>query len=133
MAIQLSAKTEVKVGELVVKNLTSIPSFSEQKSTVEVTSLDNEGRVYINGLKEPNESLEFSGFYDGAEFKKLRDLAEQGGQHEIQIKLPDGVTISFTGEISVAIGELSVGEAMTFVLAITPNTDVTFDFTAIGE
>lgn len=45
MAIMLTAKTQVKVGELIVKNITSVPSFSETKSTVEVTSLENEARV----------------------------------------------------------------------------------------
>lgn len=46
----LSAKTKVELGDLVVKNLTSIPSFNETKSTLEVTTLDNEARVYISGL-----------------------------------------------------------------------------------
>ena len=55
MAIMLTAKTKVQVGDLVVKNITSVPSFSETKSTVEVTSLENEARVYIAGLKEPAE------------------------------------------------------------------------------
>lgn len=50
MAIMLTAKTKVQVGDLVVKNITSVPSFSETKSTVEVTSLENEARVYIAGL-----------------------------------------------------------------------------------
>ena len=49
MAIMLSAKTQVKVGDLIVKNITSVPSFSEQKATVETTSLENEGRTYIAG------------------------------------------------------------------------------------
>lgn len=130
MAIMLTAKTQVKVGELIVKNITSVPSFSETKSTVEVTSLENEARVYIAGLKEPAESLEFQGYYDGVEFKKLRDLAEAGEQ-SIEIKLPDGVVISFTGDVSVAIGELAVGEATTFTMRVTPKTEIAFNFTAL--
>ncbi len=132
MAVMLTAKTQVKVGELVVKNLTSVPSFSETKSTIEVTALEHEARVYIAGLKEPADSLEFSGYYDGAEFKKLRDLAEAGEQ-EIEITLPDGVKITFTGDVSVAIGELAVGEATTFTMAVTPKTEIDFDFSAIQE
>ena len=49
----LSAKTKVELGDLVdlvVKNLTSIPAFNETKATLEVTTLDNEARVYISGL-----------------------------------------------------------------------------------
>ena len=45
MAIMLTAKTKVQVGDLVVKNISNVPSFSETKSTVEVTSLENEARV----------------------------------------------------------------------------------------
>ena len=41
----LSAKTKVELGTLVVKNLTSIPALTETKSTLEITSLDNEARV----------------------------------------------------------------------------------------
>ena len=83
-------------------------------------------------VKEPAESLEFQGYYDGAEFKKLRDLAEAGEQ-EIQITLPDGVVISFTGDVSVAIGELSVGEAVQFTMAVTPKTDIAFNFEALQQ
>jgi hypothetical protein len=130
MAIMLSAKTKVMIGDLHVKNLTSVPAFNETKATLEVTSLDNEARVYISGLKEPAESLEFSGYYEAAEFKKLRDLAEQGGQQDVSIELPDGLVISFKGEISVGLGEIAVGEAPTFTLAITPGTEFEFDFSA---
>ena len=133
MAIMLSAKTKVMIGDLHVKNLTSVPAFNETKATLEVTSLDNEARVYISGLKEPAESLEFSGYYEAAEFKKLRDLAEQGGQKDISIELPDGLVISFKGEISVGLGEIAVGEAPTFTLAITPATELDFDFSACED
>ena len=45
MAIMLSAKTKVTIGDLHVKYLTSVPAFNETKATLEVTSLDNEARV----------------------------------------------------------------------------------------
>lgn len=77
-------------------------------------------------------ALEFQGYYDGAEFKKLRDLCEAGEQ-PIEIKLPDGVVISFTGDVSCAIGELSVGEAATFTMAVTPKTEIAFNFTALQQ
>ena len=83
-------------------------------------------------MKEPAESLEFQGYYDGVEFKKLRDKAEAGEQ-EIQITLPDGVVISFTGDVSVAIGELSVGEATTFTMSVTPKSEIAFNFEALAQ
>ena len=46
----LTAKTKVVIGDLEVKNLTSVPAFNETKSTIEVTTLENEARVYIAGL-----------------------------------------------------------------------------------
>jgi predicted secreted protein len=129
----LTAKTKVMLGDLEVHGLDSIPAFSETKSTVEVTSLENEARVYIAGLKEPAESLEFTGFYDGAHYQQIREVAEAGDAVSVQITLPDGVVISFDGEVSVGLGELSVGEALKFTLAITPVTEIEFDFTGLQE
>lgn len=128
----LSAKTKVELGELVVKNLTSIPALNETKSTLEVTSLENEARVYISGLKEPAESLEFSGYYDAVEYKKLRDLVAAGGQQTCKITLPDGLIITFQCEVSVGLGEITVGEAPTFTMALTPSSEFDFNFTGVN-
>ena len=77
-------------------------------------------------------ALEFQGYYDGVEFKKLRDKAEAGEQ-EIQITLPDGVVISFTGDVSVAIGELAVAEATTFTMSVTPKSEISFNYDALAQ
>ena len=127
----LTAKTKVVIGDLEVKNLTSVPAFNETKSTIEVTTLENTQRVYIAGLAEPAEALEFSGYYDGPEYKKLRDIAEDGQAKTVEITLPDGLVISFDGEISVGLGELAVGEALSFTLSITPTTELEFNFASV--
>ena len=128
----LSAQTKVKIGDIEVKGLTNVPALNETKSTLEVTALENTQRVYISGLKEPAESLEFTGFYEAAEYKKLRDLAEAGEEQEVEISLPDGVKISFTAEISVGLSEVTVGEAIQYTLALTPTGEFAFDFAGAG-
>lgn len=127
----LSAKTKVQIGDIEVKGLTNVPALNETKATLEVTALENTQRVYISGLKEPAESLEFTGYYEASEYKKLRDLAEAGEEQEVVITLPDGVTIEFTAEISVGLSEVTVGEAIQYTLALTPTGEFAFDFTAI--
>ena len=128
----LSAQTQVKIGDTIVKGLTNVPALNETKSTLEVTALENTQRVYISGLKEPAESLEFTGFYEAAEYKKLRDLAEAGEEQDVEISLPDGVKISFTAELSVGLSEVTVGEAIQYTLALTPTGEFSFDFAGAG-
>ena len=124
----LSAQTKVKIGDIEVKGLTNVPALNETKATLEVTALENTQRVYISGLKEPAESLEFTGYYEAASYKQLRDLAELGEEQDVEITLPDGVKISFTAEISVGLSEVTVGEAIQYTLALTPTGEFAFDF-----
>ena len=82
-------------------------------------------------VKEPAESLEFTGYYDAVEYKKLRDLVAVGGQQTCKITLPDGLIISFQCEVSVGLGEITVGEAPTFTMALTPSSEFDFNFTGV--
>ena len=128
MAGLLSAKTVVTLDGTAVKNLTSIPSITEVKSQVETTTLDNEARVYIGGLKETPEALEFEGIYVGADYKAIKAIADAGTAVEVKITLPDQVAISFQAEVSVGLGEVAVGEALTFTMSLTPMSEFSFDF-----
>lgn len=128
MAGLLSAKTKVELDGTAVKNLTSIPAFTEVKSQVETTTLDNDARVYIAGLKETPEALEFEGIYVGSDYKAIKTIADAGNAVEVKITLPDQVAISFQAEVSCGLGEVAVGEALTFTMSLTPMSEFVFDF-----
>lgn len=77
-------------------------------------------------------ALEFTGYYDAVEYKKLRDLVDAGGQQTCKITLPDGLVITFQCEVSVGLGEITVGEAPVFTMALTPASEFDFDFSGVS-
>lgn len=127
MALQISANTKLTVGEVEVANLVSIPAIETTKATVEVTNLSDTQRKYVNGLIEVPEALDFTCYYDKEEYQKLHALT---GEQAIVITLMDGVTISFPGEVSVSMGEITVGEVPQFTLKVTVGGDIEFNFGA---
>lgn len=107
-------------------DLQEFPDLGGAAEQVEITTLADANRRYINGIKDFG-SLDFTFLYDGAEdgsFKKLHALEVAGEAVEFKVALPDGITCSFTGFPSITISGGAVNDAMTFTLSINLNSDL---------
>ena len=56
---------------------------------------------------------------------KLKKLEVAGNPVDFKVELPDGITVTFSGFVSVTIAGGAVNDAMTFTLSINLNSDLT--------
>ena len=119
-----------KQGEIWIElgaDLQEFPDLGAAAEQVEVTTLADANRRYINGIKDFG-TLDFTFLYDGASedsaFKKLHALEVAGNPVDFKVALPDGITVTFSGFVSVTIAGGAVNDAMTFTLSINLNSDL---------
>lgn len=102
-------------------NLQEIPDLGGSTEAIEITTLADAAHKYTDGLKDYGDSIEFKFLYEETQFSTLNGLS---GSTEWQVKLPDESTCSFSGTSSVKLDGVGVGAALTYTLAIKPNTEM---------
>ena len=102
-------------------NLQEIPDLGGSTEAIEITTLADAAHMYTDGLKDYGDSIEFKFLYEETQFTTLNGLS---GSTEWQVKLPDQSTCSFSGTSSVKLDGVGVGAALTYTLAIKPNTEM---------
>jgi len=109
-----------------VLNLQSIPSLGGEAEKVDVTTLADDSRHYINGIKDYGD-LDFTFLYDNSSatsnYRVLKGL-EGGGVKGIKIELPDGTAFEFAADITVSLDEAEVNAALTFTCSCGLQSDI---------
>ena len=120
----LTLNTKLYMDETELKDLLSTPDLGiGDPEKVEVTTLADDTRRYINGLKDVGDSLEFEFNYVAGEqesYAKLRAAQDAKEVHKFKVELPDGLSFSFDAMVSVKITGAAVGEQIKFTLNLTP-------------
>ena len=145
--INLSIKKADSTGEYtVIPGLLEVPDIGGTTEKIDVTTLADTSRQYINGIKDYGE-LTFKFLYDGlcckdgmddvSNYQFLYDLFEgrnAGSKDEpkswkIQYKSTPTRQFNFTfkGYGSLSMDSASVNSALTFTLTITLASDITYD------
>ena len=104
-------------------NLQEIPDLGGATESIEITTLADAAHVYTDGLLDYGDSLEFKFLYDKTQFTALGAL---DGSVNWQVKLPDNATCTFSGSCSVKLDGVGVASALTYTLAIKPNSAMTW-------
>ena len=125
MGIKLSYKAGSASSYTDLTNLQEIPDIGGSADSVEVTTLEDAAHMYINGLKDYGDSLDFTFLYDKTQFTTLNGLS---GTISWKVTLPGtgGATATFDGEPSVSLNGVGVNDAITYTLAIKPNSAITW-------
>lgn len=113
-------------------DLQEIPDLGVAPEKVEVTTLADGARRYINGIKDYGD-LAFTFLYGNEatdSFRILRGLEEAGTVQSWEVELADGTVFAFDGFPSVALAGAGVNAAMTFTLNIALQSDISIDFPA---
>lgn len=123
--IKLSYKASGGNSYTDLTNLQEIPDVGGSADSVEVTTLDDAAHMYINGLLDYGDSLDFTFLYDKTQFTALNALT---GTTSWKITLPgtSALTASFDGESSVKLNSVGVNDAITYTLSVKPSTAITF-------
>ena len=103
-------------------DLLEIPSLGGSVDKVDVTTLADASKKYINGIKDYGD-LAFKFNYAKAQFTTLNGLT---GSVNFKVTLPDNTTATFSGEPSVSLEGVGVGAAMTYTLNISLDSDIAF-------
>ena len=103
-------------------DLLEIPSLGGSVDKVDVTTLADASKKYINGIKDYGD-LAFKFNYAKEQFTTLNGLT---GSINFKVTLPDTTTATFSGEPSVSLEGVGVGAAMTYTLNISLNSDINF-------
>lgn len=104
-------------------NLQEIPELGGDSEAIEITTLADAAHMYTDGIKNYGDSLSFTFLYENTQFETLNALT---GSTSWQVKLPDDTTCSFTGTSSVKLAGVGVNAALTYTLAIKPNSAMTW-------
>ena len=100
-------------------NLQEIPELGGDSEAIEITTLADAAHMYTDGIKNYGDSLSFTFLYENTQFETLNALT---GSTSWQVKLPDDTTCSFTGTSSVKLSGVGVNAALTYTLAIKPDS-----------
>lgn len=105
-----------------LNNLQSFPDLGGSKDTLEDTVMSSGSHTFTGGLENYGDGLGFGFLYEKTQFTTLNGLT---GIQYWQITMPDGTTkATFTGECSVKLDGKGVNELLTYVLTITPNSNI---------
>ncbi len=77
--------------------------------------------MYTDGIKNYGDSLAFKFLYEKAQFTTLNGLVDSV---EWKVELPDGATCTFGGTCSVKLDGVGVNAALTYTLAVKPNSEM---------
>lgn len=108
-------------GENVLTNLQEIPELGGDTEAIEITTLADAAHMYTDGILNYGDSLAFKFLYEEEQFTTLNGLKES--QNWI-VTLPDGATCTFGGTCSVKLDGVGINTALTYTLAIKPNTEM---------
>ena len=119
-------------------DITSFPDLVPPKERIDITSLSDYMRTYINGIGDTSE-MSFNANYTPANYQAVNDL--EGHQYDYAVwfgatgsagsETPDGHMGKFawTGDISAGISGGGVNEAVGITINCTPATVIIFSTT----
>lgn len=108
-------------GEIELTNLQEIPDLGGETEAIEVTTLADAAHMYVNGIKNYGDSLDFKFLYEKQQFTTLNGLKDS---QEWKVELPDGATCSFGGTCSVRLDGVGVNAALGYTLSIKPDSEM---------
>lgn len=117
--ITLSYKNGTSSSFVELTNLQEIPELGGDVEAIEITTLADEAHMYTDGIKNYGDSLTFKFLYEAAQFETLTGLI---GTSEWKVALPDGTTCTFGGTSSVKLDGAGINAALTYTLAVKPNS-----------
>ena len=119
-------------------DITSFPDLVPAKERIDITSLSDYMRVYINGIGDTAEQS-YGANYTPANYAKVKAL--EGHQYDYAVwfgasgtegdEVPDGHMgkFSWTGDISAGISGGGVNEAVGMTVTCTPSTVIQYSST----
>lgn len=117
----ISKGITLSYGETELTDLMEIPELGGEAEAIEITTLADAAHMYTNGIKNYGDSLAFKFLYKAEQFAALNALTDS---QTWKVTLPDGETCTFGGVCSVKLDGVGVNAAITYTLAIKPDSEM---------
>lgn len=117
-------KLAYKVGStefVELADLQEIPDLGGDTEAVEITTLADAAHMYMDGLINYGDSLEFKFLYAKEQFTTLNGLTSSVSW---QVTLPDQAICTFSGTCSVKLDGVGINSPLTYTLAVKPNSEM---------
>jgi hypothetical protein len=109
-------------GEFIeLTNLQEIPELGGEAEAIEITTLADPAHMFTDGILNYGDSLAFKFLYEKTQFETLTGL---DGAQEWKVTLPDATACTFGGTCSVKLDGVGVNAALTYTLAVKPNSEM---------
>lgn len=95
------------------------PVIMAKRSSLETTTLSDDARTYIPGIRETSESFDFTANYDSEVFATLNGLTEV---QKCALVYSDGSGYTWDGKISASVNEAAVDAVLEMTISITPES-----------
>lgn len=102
--------------QIVIKDT---PVILAKRSSVETTTLSDDARTYIPGIRETSESFDFTANYDSEIFATLNALTEA---QKCALVFSDGSGYTWDGNISASVNEAAIDAVLEMTISITPTS-----------
>lgn len=120
-------------------DITSFPDLIPPKEQIDITTLSDYMRVYINGIGDTGGDMSFGANYTPGNYSAVHELEGHiydyavwfGASGNEGSENPDGHNGKFTwsGDISAGISGGGVNEAVAMTVVATPSTVITYSST----
>lgn len=106
--------------------LKEIPDMGGKVDKIDVTTMVDTSKRYIQGLSDPGDLAFKFWFANGATTDAYRALkAQEGKLTAFEVAFPDGTKVDFDAFVQVSIDGTKVGEAIGFTANLTVNSEFT--------
>ena len=119
--ITLSYKEGEAAEYTALTDLQEIPDLGGEAEAIEITTLADAAHMYTDGIKNYGDSLAFKFLYKKEQFSTLSAKKDSIGW---KVELPDGEACTFSGTCSVKLDGVGVNAALTYTLAIKPDSEM---------
>ena len=101
---------------LVIK---SYPEIMAKRSALETTTLSDDAKTYIPGIRETPDSFDFNANYDPSVFAEINALTEI---QKCSLTFSDGSGFTWDGYLSVSTTDGDVDAVVEMTISVTPTT-----------
>lgn len=122
----LSYKTDASTF-VELEHLMEVPELGGDPEKVEVTTLKDGVKKYINGVKDLGD-LAFKFLYDNetvdSNYRILKGLQDANVPADFKVEYPDGTGHAFSAFVNVKMDAAAVNAAMTFTVSMSLQSDI---------
>lgn len=123
----LSKGIVLKMGTKELPNLQEVPEIGGSVEKVEITTLADGAKRYINGIKDYGD-LSFKFLYDtddsASSFKALKTAEDAKTVAQFSVEFPDGTKVAFEAGVNVRMDSASVNSPLTFTADLSLNSEM---------